>query len=248
MVDRRVAGAFADIIGDVRRWARDPAADPQGNAITALRFSNADIMDALNEQIADMASDAGIESVGENLALAQFAYAADSANDGGMDLPSAIPADAAIVLVEQVVSTETPTRLRQVGPSEIEDYARTPDGLSLSSATGAYSALAYTLRAAETGIGQRIRVRPAGSYTLRVFYVANPFEIEATNDTDDVPFSARFREYIAVGAAARLLEPDGEIGLNPSMGARLARCEEKFRRFCSRMRAHDSIRIEFPTI
>lgn len=248
MVDRRVSAAFSDILSDVRKWVRDRATDPQGNAITALRFSSADIMDAINYQISDMAADAGIESVGENLLVEQFTYTEDSADDGGMNLPAAIPADAGIVLVEQIPGAGSPIKLRQVGPSEIEDYSRTDLGIEPSANAGSFAPLVFSLRAAETGIGQRIRVRPSGSYTLRVLYVGMPFEIETTSDTDDVPFSARFREYIAVGAAARLLEPDGEIGNNPSLVARLGRCEAQFKRFCSRMRAHDSIRIEFPTI
>jgi hypothetical protein len=247
MVARRDSAAFADIIADVRRWLRDRSSDPQGNAITATRFSTTDIMDAVNEQIMSMAEDAGIESIGENLLFHQFSYSEDAAADGGMDLPDDIPTDAAIVLVEQIPGSGSPVQLRQVGPSEVEDYSRADLGISPDISGGAFSPLVFTLRAAETGIGQRIRVRPTLACTLRVFYVGMPFEIEATNDTDDVPFSARFRGYIAVGAAARLLEPDGEMSNNPGLIARLDRYEAQFKRFCSRLRANDSIRMEFPT-
>lgn len=234
---RRTGELIAAVIEDVRKWANDRSTDPQGNVITALRFTTADVTDAINFQIADMASDAGIESIGENLAYTDFTYTEDSGD--GMDLPSAVPPDAPVFAIEKL-GGNIPERLRQVGPTEVEDFA-----LGLDDATTARADV-WSISAAVTGYGQRLRIRPSAGHSLRVWYVANPFQMidDATNTA--VPFTARFREYIAVGAAARLLEPSGDISDQHQI--RLQRCEAQFQRFCSRMRANDSIRMEFPNV
>lgn len=241
MVARRSNVAYAAILVDVRKWVNDRDEDPQGNAIGAVRYSSGDIFDVVNYQIADMQQDAGFEAVGENILSETITYTEDAYL--GMDLPSGIPSDAAIFLVETLRDTRRPTRLRMVGLTEIEDYSLADAGVA---SDGPAIADAYALVAARTGIGQRIITRPSGGLSLRVWYVANPLEIASVNDSGLVPFSARFREYIAVGAAARLLEPTGDI--TDSLAARLVRCEAQFQRFCSRLRANDSIRMEFPDV
>lgn len=233
---RRTGALVAAVITDVRTWVGDLATDPQGNTITALRFSTGDVVDAINLQLASMQMDAEIENGGEGVLRTDVTY---TETDGGMNLPSGVPADAGIVLIEAVQAGK-PIRLRPVGLSEIEGYS------SIDVSMSSPYAEVYAIVGATSGIGARILVRPSGSHSLRVWYVAMPLEMVADASDTVVPLSARFREYLAVGAAVRLLEPTGDV--TNTLQVRYDRCHDQFIRFCSRLRAHDSIRMEYPNV
>jgi hypothetical protein len=226
------------MIALVRQLAKDPETDPNGQTIETLRFSVGEVIDAINFQLKDMYLAAGMEHIGESLLAADLSYTPDAAD--GMDIPSvSVPLDAPIVLVEDITDARYRYRIRYVGPQEVENYQSDVriDDRSLPPSV-------YSLSAAAAGRGQRLRVRPSpGSRSLRIWYLSGPFTLDnAAPGVDVVPYSVEWSEYVACGAAWRLLGDDS----GPTLESRLARCAKQFEQRAARLADNDTIRMEYP--
>ena len=235
-VQRSTQATLATVISRVRLHASDPDRDRFGNVIENPRFSVGNIVDAINEQLVEMQAYANASHTGESLLSADVTYTPDAAD--GMDLPEAsVPLDSPICHVEDLSDGRRRYSIRYVHPKEIEGYQTDfeSDGQTLSPSV-------YTITAASTGSGQRIRIRPSpASHNIRIWYIAGAFVTDG--DTDDIiPLSMRYTEFVALGAAVRLLGEDA----TDQIRWRFDRAEIAFQRSCDHMLDDDYVRSEYP--
>ena len=113
MLARAAAQRIEQLSERVRREVGDPAADPSGNEIPAeaRRFSDEDILEALNDALLKMGNILAMHDLTEALVTHTFTYAEDTDADGdsiGDDLPAGLDADA-IVHVVDVTTATSPT-------------------------------------------------------------------------------------------------------------------------------------------
>lgn len=237
--DRRLVASMNQLRTRVRRQTGDLDGD---------RWGTAPLDEAINDQLVDMANDLAISHPGEAITYTTMTYPAGTSDP--VDLPAAVAAEA-IYRVDDVTVASRPVQL---------DYCSPLSGLDLDLQTGLVTRgkMVYTLfgpevnadPADDSGITGRIKLFPrdASSTTLRLYYFQRPFVMPATEDgattdeLDDImnPFSPRWLELIALGAAIKLLRRDDEVSNQQIMA--YAALKQQFTSFAARRRGPQRIR------
>jgi hypothetical protein len=203
------AETLTSLATKVQREVGDPDED---------RWLLTDIYDAINDALLEAATVARLSNGGDAITYVEMAYT------GGA--PADLPAAYASVFRVQDVTTS---------PRGIDiPYVPYPDFYP-SGSSAALGALSYTLLAETTDHKTgRIEVAPSQgrSMTLRLFVALQPWVV--STGADEIPIPSRFREYLMLGAASRLLARARED--TSSVDQRLAFQRELFARESHRTR------------
>lgn len=164
----------------VQREVGDPDED---------RWLLTDVYDAINDALLEAASVARLSKGGDAITYVQMSYM------GGApaDLPSTY---AGVFRVQDITSSPRGVDIPYVPYTEFY-----PSGVTSSLGPLRYTLLTETTDH-KTG---RIEVAPTlgRSLTLRLFVALEPWVV--STGTDEIPIPSRFREYLMLGAASRLL-------------------------------------------
>lgn len=204
-VQRSPAALLSEIRARVRRELGDPSTDPSGTAISIqlLTWQDTDIDAAINDQLIEMGTIKRLQLPGDALLYADLTLT-DDTNSPGIDLPAGVGSGAIYKVTDPTASNSSqnkPQKLALVSADEIENYGA-PDLSTVD-----YGFTYYALKASSTGA--QIIVRPLRvGHTIRVWYIAPPVTVSDAADT--VIFSEVWREFIALGAAYRLLSINDE--------------------------------------
>jgi hypothetical protein len=210
----------------------DPTTYPDGSAMDGQpRFTDSDVDQAINDVLIEMQLHMTGQRPGESLKSVDITYSGDST-----DLPSAIGYES-VYRVESLADTNFPVGIPYATPQEMTNHP----------GDGAFQLgrRVYTLIASDTAPGfQAIQVRPKqdSGLTIRVWYIATPlvFSAEDGSLTSDAhPLSPRWREYIELSVAIRLLRRDNEV--SEQQAGDWARLHQLFLAFSNRNRGRERI-------
>ncbi len=239
---RDIYAAFNQLMTRIRVEAGDPATDPAGNARPAamLRFQDADLLDILNDILAEMQTELDINNDEQSIASVDITYTED-ANSDGCELPLTLISQPIVRVVDRTTST-IPREVTKVSYKEIDDW-ESPLAIQ---ANNNWPRMAWCLRAAQapTLNSQKIVIRPTppAAAVFRLYYIASPFLYFADSGglpTDAVPFAARWRHMISVRCACALLSRTGDA---PDQLLKLAdTLWEQFTMFANRQRAGEHV-------
>lgn len=185
LTTRATAATVSTLTTRTRRMLQDTSATT-GNQ----RWSDSDIRAALDDSIAQLYSAWRDLNPGPHMASTNLSIAADAETTA---LPSGLEANA-IYRVEDITESSVPIYLDYRDPIDIDRFQ---------------DAVGWTL----LGNALALRPKPGSAKTLRLWYLAwyIPISGAATPSTDQHALPVDHEELIALGAAIRLQENDGEV-------------------------------------
>lgn len=186
------AETIANLITRIRRALGDTDATAANN-----RWTDAEIIDALNLEIFKMTAEMGIGNTTAMLTSDNMTYTASATS---VALPSG-PDVNPIFMVEDITNSSQPVRLEFASILEADDYLLT--GTYVGSKGRRWSRIGGNLA---------VRPLPGSALTLRIWSLRAPYGTSTSYaGTDQQPFPVAHEELLSVGAAIRLQETDGEI-------------------------------------
>lgn len=234
-VSRAAAETLSQLRLRVRRKLGDPSANANGIAIPEemRRWTDNAVDEAINDHLVDMGNDLSIIDMGEALIWTNITYA-ESADSDGYALPVGIAGDGIFKVEDR--TDEAPVKLDYVSALEIEDFVSTNDSTATVAAQRRYTLVADP----DSATAYRIIIRPSASgRTFRIHHVAAPLVLNASGDS--IFLSSRWREYIAVGAAIKLLAIDDEVP--QQLAAAFNALDSRYRSFCNRSKGPQRVRL-----
>lgn len=197
IADQATAKTVVQLQTSVRRFVGDTE-----SAAANRRWTDAEINEAINFEMAKMFAEWGLGNNAQALTSTTLSYTADS---DSVALPSG-PDVNPIFSVEDYTNSNAPVRM-EFAPY-LESDAYNLDASYINAAGYRWSR-----------IGANIAIRPlAGeTLTLRIWYVRSPYAFtldgsgDETDATDNHPWPVGQEELIALGAAIRLQQVDGEV-------------------------------------
>jgi hypothetical protein len=215
---RNALSSGTDVHTRIRFEVGDPSTDPAGNTKAAgeLRFSTTEIDEALEDQLVDMSSTLDAFSPARSLLSVDVVL-----SEGAGTFTSGVGLSASAIYRVDVLDANgvVEESLHYVPLTQMNDYPTAPT---------------YTLVGGTdlTTSDIRILTRPKSDDTIRIWYVAPPIVTGSTSD--NVPMSDRWREYLVLGAAMKLLRVTGDA--TDDQRIRFDKLEGRFAEFCDRVR------------
>lgn len=162
------------------------------------RWSDAQVVEAINWELKKMGGQLGINDAGPALADASLNYPADTTSVALPDGPRSQP----IYMVEDVTAANRPILLHRLSPLEANRFMDPIVGDVV--AEPGYAIIGDTLH---------MRPIPGAAKTLRLRYVRAPYVVSTTGtpSTDQHPVAVQSEETIVLGACIRLQEVDDEV-------------------------------------
>ena len=194
------------------------------------RWSDANMDEAINNQLIEMGTEIAISYPGDALVTAELAY---SSSTNPVDLPDAIGLES-IYRVDDITTSANPMQLSYVSPLELDEFESTT--ILEHHARRKYTLLGSTTDAQSPRI--LLLPKPSIATTLKIYYIATPYYLTSTSDTS--PLSPRWVELISLGAAMKLLRRDEEATSQQMMS--YARLWSQFKQMSRRQRGPRKIR------
>lgn len=208
------AATYASLRTKVRRAAGDADAE---------RWSDTRIDEVLDYQMAEMWRAMG-QDPSAVVSTADLTYTANAAEVALTDVVAA----GQIYKVEDISTATRPRILEPVGLVRIEN---TEDEERIGTSQRVWALRERNLV---------VRPRSSSDLSLRIWYIGAPYVVTGTAG-DQHPFPVQHEEYLVMGAANRLREPDDELPLVAIQ--RYERLREEFMIDASRIRAPRRARI-----
>lgn len=227
---RGAAQTIAQILTLARAECADPKADADGNTLAITRWTDDEYQACINQHLLDMATRASLANATAGLTSVDQSYTAGSDTDT-VALSASVGPEA-IFGVDDVTDSTNPRPLKYISPAEIETIYR--EAITYTEPVRYWS----LVEDAAGAFFIKVRPRPVTALTLRVRFYAPGVVASAT--TDAPLLSARWQEFIALGAAVRLLSRDDEVAT--AVWKRLAALDATYTEFCRRVRGPFRVR------
>lgn len=200
---RKAAEALFEIRTRTRQELEDQVEDPMGGLLPAAgnEFSDNEINRSINDAIVFHSLRRRIACPADAVLATDHSYVEDSAATGDA-LPATVGHNA--ILHVEVVDGNSTREVFPVELKELEQYQNTAISSSNQRITDTFH---YALLSDSTLENRRIKVRPQGLVTLRIWHVAPPVITSA--DGDEPVLSMLWARLLSLHAAISLLGRSG---------------------------------------
>lgn len=203
---------------NIRFQVLDPATDPAGNVKSAgeLRFSTAEIDNAIKSQLVDMSNVQDAFSPSKSIKSVDVTLV-----DGVGTIPASVGLLSAPISKVELLdsSSDMAAILAPVPHSQLTDWPGTP----------VYALVGGTDLTVSDVI---LHVRPRTNDDVRIWYIAPP--IVPSTTADNYPMTDRWQELLELGASLKLLMPTGDA--TDDQRIRFVELKGQFVEFCDRIR------------